>query len=196
MRVPRLRRPDEGDFDPVADVPQPGAVATRRCRFPVPAIGRQNARESVPTGEIGSLDRTDERAEGMNAAARIRCHHEPSLVIHRQHVQGVHVIGLAQLVGNLQAKHAIRGYGKVEIVEVRALERPHDRAAEGARVQAPVLSVPGVDEGTRYVRFLRRRWWIFLQRAGDDGGRDAECEDEAHGAGRADLLNLDGANIG
>src|SRR6185437_6934590 len=70
------------------------------------------------------------------------------VVIDGQHGEPIDVVGLVQLVRQLQAKDAMLGGSKIEIVEVGSCQSPDNGPAEGARIEAPLLPIPAVDQRT------------------------------------------------
>jgi hypothetical protein len=84
----------------------------------------------------------------VETAIRVGRDRHGRVVVHRDHGQLVDVVRLLIAGPEAQANRALgRGKG-LEIVRVGIGKGTEERAAEGPRIQHPVLAVPAVDKGT------------------------------------------------
>ena len=81
----------------------------------------------------------------MQVAVGVGRDGEPRQVIDSDDAERVDVLGFVEVVREPHAHDAVGRHGKIEIVDIGALQRAHDGAAVRARVEPPIPSVPAVD---------------------------------------------------
>ena len=114
----------------------------------------------------------------MQVAITVRRNCDVRIVIHHEHGEGVHVVGLVEFIGEFEAQPAGVRSGVYEVVNVGTRGGPCNRTAECSGIQPPGFTIPAIDQWARY---RRRASWrgVVLSSCGHDGHNGQGCHSQA-----------------